>query len=174
MRDHSLSHLSDTALLHDLKALIAQERITITDVLAHIAEVDARKLYAPAGYSSMFVYCVDALHLSEDAASKRIQAARAGRRFPVLFSAMAEGRLHMTAVCLLAPHLTPETVDELIEEASHRRKSEIEDLLAARYDLPPRPGSPPSAQCELAHLGAPSEHAPEHADGFSSRPVHML
>jgi hypothetical protein len=36
-------------------------------------------LYAPAGYPSMFKYCVDELHLSEDAAYKRIQVARADR-----------------------------------------------------------------------------------------------
>jgi hypothetical protein len=106
MRDYSLTHLSDAALLRDLSALAARERATTAEFLAHIAEVDARRLYVPAGFSSMHAYCVGELRLSEDAAYKRIQAARAGRQFPALFVAVSEGRLHLAAACLLAPHLT--------------------------------------------------------------------
>jgi hypothetical protein len=51
----------------------------------------------PAGCSSMHAYCVEHLHLSDDAAAKRIHAARAARRFPALFGALTEGRLHLTA-----------------------------------------------------------------------------
>ena len=176
MRDYSLCHLSDTVLVRDLTTVVRQERVAIADVLAHIAEVDARKLFAPAGYSSMFVYCVDELHFSEDAASKRIQAARAARLYPVLFTALADGRLHLTAVCLLAPHLTPETVEELVEGASYRRKSEIEDLLAARSRLSPLPPRTSTAQCELpsATLAGLTEHAPAHVDESPVAPEHAL
>jgi len=44
MRAYVLTHLSDAQLLRDLKALVNQERTTSAAVLAHIAEVDARKL----------------------------------------------------------------------------------------------------------------------------------
>jgi len=133
MRDYTLSHVCDDVLLRQLAALVAQERITTASMLAHIAEVDARRLYAPAGYPSMHAYCVEELRLSEDAASKRIQAARAARRFPALFPALAEGRLHLTALNLLAPHLTDANALELIEMASYRRKCEIEEYLARRF-----------------------------------------
>jgi 5-methylcytosine-specific restriction endonuclease McrA len=147
MRDYSLTHLSDTVLLRDLHTLIVQERDTAAAVLAHLAEVDARRLYVPLGYSSMHGYCMEELRFSEDAAYKRIQAARAAREFPILFTELAEGRLHLTAVCLLAPHLTPENAEELVRAAAHRRKSEIEDLLAVCSQLA-KPGS--CAQGELA------------------------
>src|SRR5438093_7100665 len=133
MRRYSLSHLPDPVLLRALASLLAQERPLTALLLAHLAEVDARKLYLPAGYPSMFAYCVHELHLSEDAAYKRIQAARAARRFPVLFEAVADGRLHLTAVGLLAPYLTPENAAELLAAAAHRTKSEIEELLARRF-----------------------------------------
>jgi hypothetical protein len=133
MHDYALAHLSDTVLLRDLAALVARDRLTTAALLAHIAEVDARRLYLPAGYASMHAYCVEWLGLSEDAAYKRIQAARAARQFPALFSAVAEGRLHLAAVCLLAPHLTAENESELMEGATHRRKSEIEEMLARRF-----------------------------------------
>jgi hypothetical protein len=123
MRSYSLTHLSDAALLRDLATLITQDRVTTAVLLAHIAEVDARRLYAPAGYPSMHAYCVEELRLSEDCALKRIHAARAARRFPVLFSALSEGRLHLAGVCLLAPHLTEENVEPLVEAATHRRKA---------------------------------------------------
>ncbi|HEY6867744.1 MAG TPA: hypothetical protein VI792_10830, partial [Candidatus Eisenbacteria bacterium] len=81
MRTYSLSHLPDATLLRDLAALVARDRATTAEMLAHLAEVDARKLYLPAAYPSMYAYCVGELRLSEDATWKRLQAARAARRF---------------------------------------------------------------------------------------------
>ncbi len=139
MHDYTLAHLSNAVLLRDLAALVTQDRVTIATLLAHIAEVDARRLYVPAGYASMHAYCVEEMRLSEDAAYKRIQAARAARQFPDLLAALADGRLHLAAVCLLAPHLTAENTGELIEVATHRRKSEIEGFLAHRFPPPEVP-----------------------------------
>ena len=136
MSTYQLSHLSDRTLLCELEALVTRDRVTTAALLAHIAEVDARKLYLPAAYPSMFAYCVGELRMSEDEAYKRIQAARAARRFPAVFEAVAEGRLHLSAVVLLAPHLTEETAGELLAAATHRSKSEIERLLAERFPRP--------------------------------------
>jgi len=133
MGNYSLTHVSDAVLLRDLAFLVARDRLTTAELLSHIAEVDARRLYVPAGYSSMHAYCVEELRLSEDASFRRIRAARAARSFPVLFEALAEGKLHLAAVSLLATHLTGENVEELIEAAGHRRKSEIEEYLARRF-----------------------------------------
>ncbi len=132
---YALSHLSDAVLLRSLVSLVDHDRRTTAVLLAHIAEVDARQLYRDAGCPSMHAYCVDELHLSDDAAYKRIQAARAARQFPLLFEAVAAGRLHLTAVGLLAPHLTPENAENLIDAATHRRKAEIEAWLARRFEV---------------------------------------
>jgi 5-methylcytosine-specific restriction endonuclease McrA len=132
---YALSHLSDAVLLRSLVSLVDHDRRTTAVLLAHIAEVDARQLYRDAGCPSMHAYCVDELHLSDDAAYKRIQAARAARQFPLLFEAVAAGRLHLTAVGLLAPHLTPENAEELVDAATHRRKAEIEAWLARRFEV---------------------------------------
>lgn len=133
MRKYSLTHLSDHALSINLSDAVAREHTTTAEVIAHIAEFDARKLYLPAACSSMFAYCVQELRLSEDSAYKRIQAARAARRFPAIFGALAEGRLHLTGLGLLAPHLTEENADTLLADAAHKTKSEIEQLLAVRF-----------------------------------------
>ena len=133
MERYSLTHLADRFLLHGLHTLVVHDRATTADMLAHIAEIDHRRLYAPAGYPSMRAYCIGELHLSEDSAAKRIQAARKAREFPVIFDALADGRLHLSGVTLLAPHLTAATVDELAAAATHQTKSEIELLLAERF-----------------------------------------
>ena len=139
MNGYSLTHLTDQTLLHDLKASLARDRAATATVLAHLAEVDTRRLYLPAGYPSMFAYCVHELGLCEQAAFYRIRAARTARRFPVIFTAVAEGRLHLSTVVLLAPHLTSENVDELLAAATRKTKSETEQLLAQRF---PRPDVP--------------------------------
>jgi len=121
--DMRLTHLPDDVLLRDLATLIARERTTTAALLAHLAEVEHRRLYAPRGYTSMFEYCVRELHLSEDAACNRLDAARKAREFPALLAAIADGRLHLSAVRLLSPHLTACNVDSLIAAATHRRSS---------------------------------------------------
>src|SRR5437867_5224457 len=133
MQRYSLAHLSDPDLLRGLAALVAQDRVTTAALLAHIAEVDARRLYLPAAHPSMYAYCVQELHLSEASAYKRIQAARAARKFPLIFEALAEGRLHLSAVVLLAPYLSPENVESLLAGAALKTKAEIEVLLARRF-----------------------------------------
>lgn len=133
MNAYSLSHLSDFLLLRGLSELVAHDRATTAALLAHIAEVDARKLYVPAAHSSMYAYCVHELRLSEEAAFKRIHAARTARRFPAIFRAVADGRLHLSSVIMLAPHLTEDTANELLAAAAHKSKSEVERLLAERF-----------------------------------------
>jgi len=155
VKRYSLSHLSDDALSHGLDAVIARDRMGTAEMLAHIAEFDARRLYLPAGYSSMYAYCVGRLHFSEEAAFKRIHAARAARRFPAIFAAVADGRLHLSAVVMLAPHLLEETAKELLEAATHKTKAEIEKMLAERF---PRPDLPTLVQA--VPLSPAAQHAP--------------
>src|SRR5262245_33436001 len=114
MRALNLTHLSGPALKREMHTAASRERGASAEALAYVAEFDARRLYLSDGHPSMFAYCLHEMHYSEDAAYKRIQAARAARRFAAIFSAVAEGKLHLSAVVLLAPHLTPENADELI------------------------------------------------------------
>ena len=160
MGTYSLKHLSDAILRRGLVASVANESAASAMTLAHIAEFDARRLYVPEGYPSMYAFCVEELGLTEDSALKRIQAMRAAREFPDLFTALAEGRLHLTAIRLLAPHLTPDSAGELIQAATHRSKSEIERLLAQRLARQSR-----STAAGVATSN--SEHAPGHVGATS-------
>src|SRR5690242_14882226 len=108
MHPHSLSHLSDAAVETGLRASLRGERVATNVALVHIAEFDSRQLYRQAGYPSMYVYCVEELHLSEGSALRRIRAARATSRFPQLFAMLEDSRLHLCGLAVLARHLTAE------------------------------------------------------------------
>jgi hypothetical protein len=139
MNEESLSNVSDAELVARLEALVREKRLVTVAVLLHLAEVEARQLHLRAACSSMYVYCTRVLGMSEDESFKRIRAARAVRRHPVVAAALADGRLHLTGVVLLAPHLTGQNAEELVAAASGRSKVEIEILLARRA---PRPDVP--------------------------------
>lgn len=59
----------------------------------------------------------------------------------MLLEAVASGALHLTAVTLIAPHLTVENVDRVIAAATHKTKREVEELVAALRPQPPVPSS---------------------------------
>jgi hypothetical protein len=96
MTNISLSHLPDDALLAEARRVVAHERQATAQVIALLMELDARRLYLGEGYSSLFVYCTQVLHLSEHATYGRIEAARAARRFPVMLDLLADGSITLT------------------------------------------------------------------------------
>ncbi len=134
-----LQSIPDDDLLRRLAELMRQSRRVEADIVAHIAEVDERRLYAREAFPSMFAYCTDVLHLSEAEAYLRISAARASREHPMLLTMLADGRLHLTAIAKLAPRLTRENRDGLLERATHRSKRQIEEQIA---EIAPRPDVP--------------------------------
>jgi len=135
--------LSDSQLIAEVNRLAASEHHATASLVAALAEMDARRLYLGQGCSSMFTYCTQVLHLAEHAAFNRIEAARAARRFPVILTLLADGRVHLGAVRLLAPHLTDTNHDALLTEASHKSKREVEQIVAR---LAPRPDVPLSVR----------------------------
>jgi len=87
----SLTHLSDTELVARVKSLVARERGATAHLVAHLAEMDTRDVHLREGYESLYVYCRDALGLSEGESYNRIEVARAARRFPVILEMLAAG-----------------------------------------------------------------------------------
>jgi hypothetical protein len=182
--------------MRTLAALAATDRRTTANLLLYIAEADTRRLYREAGYPSLFEFCVRKLRFSDDVACNRIRAARTARTYPFLYEAIADGRIHLSAIRMLAPHLTAANAEELVTAATHRRKWEIERLLAARFPLlepmrldegisalrpsaparvqtfePPAPGrveSAPSPVLEPPALPAPGRVDPEPSPAFVS------
>jgi hypothetical protein len=135
------ARLSNKELLAQVKNLARDEREATASLVAHLAELDERRLYLGEGCSSLFAYCVEILHLAEHAAYGRIQAARAARKFPVVLERLTGGALNLTTLGLLAPHLTAENHLELLAAADHKSKRCVEEIVASVRPLPAVPAS---------------------------------
>ena len=139
MTTNSLQTISDRELLDRIERAAGAERNATAELLALLAEVDARRLYLGEGCSSLFTYCTQVLRLSEHAAYHRIEAGRAARRFPVVLELVADGSVTLTTVAMLRPHLTAENHESLLAAARHKTKREVEHQIAC---LAPRPDAP--------------------------------
>ena len=135
----AISQLSDQDILTRVHCAVQEERQATAKLITLLTELDARRLYLGEGFSSLFTYCTQALHLSEHAAYNRIEAARAARRFPAILDLVDSGVVTLTTVRLLAPHLTEANHRELLERARHKSKREVELLVAT---LAPAPDVP--------------------------------
>jgi 5-methylcytosine-specific restriction endonuclease McrA len=166
MRTYTRAHLGDGALIGQAKSHFTQERDTSAELLADLAEIDARRLFADAGFPSMSEFCVHELGLSEHSAFKRIRVARVAREFPAIFGAIADGRLSMSAVLVLKCYLTRENAEELLEAAAKRTRVGLAELIAARF--------PKSEMLGLVQpISAPETNgslAPGPVDGLSPSP----
>ena len=158
MPHHVLSNLSDDELLAEVSRLARCEREVTADLVAHLAELETRRLHLAAGFPSLFAYCTGFLRLSEYEAFNRIEAARAARRFPRVLAMLSDGSLTLTTAQLLGRHLTEENHGALLSAAAGKSKLEVQELLA-RYH--PRPDAPASVR-KLPHRPvAPAAALPE-------------
>ncbi len=165
-----LDGIADDVLLTRVAELVGRSRRVEAELVRHLAEVDRRRLYLREACPSMHVYATTRLHLSDAEAYLRITAARLSRRFPVVLAMLAEGKLHLTAIAKLAPHLVEDNVDALLARAAHRSKREIELLvaeLAPQPDVPSRIRRLPASMNARAAVGADLPRP----DGVSIRAV---
>ena len=161
-------HLSDPDLIAELTRLAGLERKAIAALISALGELDARRLYLGQGCSSMFNYCTQVLHLSEQAAFNRIEAARTARRFPIILELLADGRIHLSAVRLLAPHLTEANHESVLREALHKSKRAVEQIVARLLPRPDAPSIvrklPKRATAEVSARASAIDTAPTRAD----------
>jgi hypothetical protein len=132
----SLAPLDDAALLAELPRLAGSERTATVALVARLAELDARRLYLAAGFSSLFAYCTSVLKLSEGEAYNRIEAARAVRRRPELLDRLGDGSLSLTTLRMVAPHLSDDDT-QLLDAAAGKSRREVAELVVAK--LPEQP-----------------------------------
>ena len=165
MKFYVLSHCSGPEVLRLARQRRTGERAGTAETLAAICEVESRNLYLEAGYSSLFEYCMVDLGYSEDATKKRIHATRAAREHAdLVFPALADGRLHLSGLVLLAPHLTQENAEELLAAAANQSKAKIEMLLVQRKPKPDLPAWIQPLASGPLHSGPAREGAPGHVE----------
>lgn len=169
-----LKNLSNEELLIKVSRLAMRERQATAALISCLMEVDAGRLYLSEGYSSLFTFCTQALHLSEHAALGRIEVARAARRVPALFRHLEDGSVTVTNARILAPHMTEANYEELLAVARHRSKREIEEIVARLRPQPDVSGAvrmlPPPRVAEKAPALMPSASVPAANVCDASRP----
>ena len=164
--------LTDKALLARVKMLAQGSRELTVELIAHLAELDKRKLHRGEGPGKLFVYCTAVLRFSEAAAWNRIKAARAARKFPVILDLLADGSVNLTTIRLLSPHLTAENHMALLAEATGMTRRQVDKVVARLAPTPDvaasirrlpalRPIAPPAdalavAFAEKSNLGPPA------------------
>ncbi len=135
----ALRDVSDDVLQASLQGLLGAGARLEARVVAHLAEVEARRLHLRLGCSSLYDYCRKRLALSDYEAFVRIAAARVARQFPVVFGMLDRRELHLTAICEVREFLTPDNHRDLLGEVSSKTKLQIREVLARRFpraDLP--------------------------------------
>jgi hypothetical protein len=168
-----LAALSDAQLLESLNSLCGQDRAVLAHLLAHLVEVEERRLHLEAACPSMFQFCVRRLGMSEDEACRRIHAARLARRFPDLLVRIERGDLTLSTIALLHDALTDATYDELVEAAAGKTKAEVQALLAKRSPTPDVPAAITAipTQAPIPTLGVEAVAAPAATDGRQLAPL---
>ena len=130
---YCLGGVGNAELLASLSGLVKRSDELLSDLLAHLAELDERRLFLGLGFPSLFAYCTVSLGMCESSAGRRILAARVCRKLSGAFARVADGELNLSALCAMSPHLTSENAEELAALCSRRSRREIEKLLAARF-----------------------------------------
>lgn len=123
-------------------------------------------MHERAGYTSLFIYCVEALGLSDSASYDRMKAAKVVRRYPLVMEFIESGRANLTTVRLLSPHLTRANHAERFAAAAGMRKRQVLKLLAERYPKPDLRSSVrklPSPGQAVASIGTAVERARQRA-----------
>ena len=151
------ARLSDAELLSAVESNNRVNRAGTIELIASLAELDARNLYLGLGYSSLYTYCQQHLRLSEHEAQTRMEAARAAARFPMVLDMLAAGELTMTTAALLRRWLTDDNALTLLEAARRKSKREVQALVAdlepaveLDAEVFPVPGGPCTRAASLA------------------------
>ncbi|MBW2292886.1 MAG: hypothetical protein JRG94_11330 [Deltaproteobacteria bacterium] len=181
--------LSDDQLMERLYELIQRDHELEAELISHLGEVDARRLYLGQACPSMFHYCVHVLHFAEGVAYKRIAVARAARKFPEVLAALASREIHLTAASLIAPHLETGSAALWVALARHATAQQVKQRIADRKPkadvatslrrapalrpsaepvIPPAVSGPPAPSQEFKSRAAPA--TPE-ADKARSEPL---
>ena len=153
-RVHLRKRLSDSELSGELAVSARRERAALGALLGYLGQFDERKVYAAAGFTSRASH--RGLHIAgftsrashrglhidhgvrgpplrlvrgvvvELYPGERIQAARLCVRFPVLLGVIADGGLHLSGVCMLAPITNDETLPRILGDAAGLKRWELQ------------------------------------------------
>ena len=118
-----LQNLSNDQVTRQVVQLNRKQRLVDAELLLYLSELDCRKLYRNHACSSLFDFLTARLGQSEDVAYRWMWGARLLRAFPLVYELLANGRLHLSALMLLKPHLTEENHRDLVDGGGRKEQA---------------------------------------------------
>lgn len=141
-----LTLLPSIELLNRVEKLARTERKITHLILWHIVEIESRRLFLDLGYTSFFKYMTAHIHYSEDAAYRRIQAARLLKKVPQVDKAIENGSLNLTQLqnvqkCLNVEiesgnKVSIQKTEALLEQIQNKSSIETQKILAVEFNQP--------------------------------------
>jgi hypothetical protein len=141
-----LSKISNDELVGRLEQLCVRERKITHLILWHIVEVETRKLYLDMAFDSMFSYLTKKLGYSEDAAYRRLSAARLLRKAPELSGKIEDGSITLTQMaqvqkCIklekkMGLEVSEARALEVVELIQNKSNFETQKVLALEFNQP--------------------------------------
>ena len=145
----NLRILSNETLLIETERAAINERKATADLLEYLGEVERRKLYDVAGFSSLFDYCERALKMSSSQAARRVNATRSVADLPELKQELESGRLNLTVLSQAHSsfekqrrakiQVTKAKKREVFEALKNKSSREAEKIILKHSELPPEP-----------------------------------
>ena len=89
-------------VVEKLKQLVASERRITAEIIAHIQEIDQKKIFAQLGYPSLFAFLTEHIGYAAASAQRRIEAARLLSAVPEVKNEIKSGALNLSQVALVA------------------------------------------------------------------------
>ncbi|WP_413582054.1 HNH endonuclease [Bdellovibrio sp. HCB288] len=142
----NFTHISNQEVLNRLKKLAHTERKITHLILWHLVEVENRKLHLELGYASLFKYLTMHLKYSEDAAYRRMQAAKLFKKVPTVEKALETGELNLTQLqqvqkCLNLESqngkiVSVEQTESILVQIQNKSSFETQKVLAVEFNLP--------------------------------------
>jgi len=127
-----LGALSDRKLLSNLENLDQRERRLKVLVLLYLSELEARRLYLPLGYSSLFEFCLSRLSYTRATAARRIRSARAAARYPEALAMLLSGEINITTLAMVSDILDGDNHEEILSTIKGKSTRQVE-LLVSRH-----------------------------------------
>ena len=93
-------HLTDPALILNLKSLVEKERQNGVEILHYLREVEGRGIHLARGYTDLYRFTMEELGYSSGAAYRRISAMRLLTVLPELEKDVQSGELKLESVSL--------------------------------------------------------------------------
>jgi hypothetical protein len=131
----NIQKLNDSQLHNRLLLLARKEKILDVDIIDHLQELEDRKLYSEYGYTSLFDYCLKALHFSSDQSYRRIRSMRLSVEMPEVKENLKSGDLTIANATMLGslfdkiPNIAQDEKIKMVNGTLGKSKRECEEYI---------------------------------------------